>query len=279
MNIVGRKPWRCLLAVALAAAALEGPAHAGERSVTVMATGEVKSKPTTVEISLVASGSAELSADALVKYRASVRRTLDAFTGLKLERLKVSQEDLTIGSPNQNNGEYAVPSPVQPGAEMPHPQVSISRALRLQLSGAQELTEDQLIETIVKIMDVAKDSGNSIVGAGSPAMVSFSVEKADALRDKACQTAMSQARARAARYAELAGARLGEVQSVEELEAPTDESNAMWPPYQYQGPGSVYYATAASGGGRLTSASLGEIPVRVTLRVRFAMLPPVSEQK
>ena len=90
-----------------------------------------------------------------------------------------------------------------------------------------------------------------------------------------------QARTRAGKYAELAGARLGEVQSVEELEAATDESNPTWTSYQYQGPGGVYYATtaAAGGGGRLTSTSLAEIPVRVTLRVRFELLPPAAGQK
>jgi len=250
---------------------------AEERAVTVSATGEVKTRPTTVEISLLATGSAELSSDALVKYRTSVRRTLDAFSKLKIENLKIDQEDLTVGGQGRHNdgADYVVVAP--PGAEATaHAPVSISRALRLRLSGVQDLKEDQLIDTIVRLVDVAKDSGNTIVGDGSQAMVSFSVDKADALRDKASQAAFVQARERAAKYAALAGARLGDVLSVEEVASDASDVSMMWEnPYGGQSP--AYFSSADSR--KIISQSLGEIPVRVTLRVRFAMLPAQADEK
>lgn len=252
--------------------------RAEERAVTVSATGEVKARPTTVEIAILASGSAELSADALVKYRTSVRRTLDAFAKLKIENLKIDQEDLTVGGPNRhNNGvEYVVQTSPESGPEAAHIPVSISRALRLRLSGVDTLKEDQLIDTIVRLVDVAKDSGNAIAGDGSQAMVSFSVDKADALRDKASQAAFAQARERAAKYAALAGARLGDVLSVEEVDSGASGVSMMWEgPYGGQSP--AYFSSSDSG--KIMSQSLGEIPVRVSLRVRFAMLPANADEK
>jgi len=216
-----------LVAIALA------PLHvvrAGERAVTVSAVGEVKTRPTAVEIAVLASGSAELSADALVKYRTSVRRTLDSFSKLKIEQLRIDQEDLTVGGPiRNNNGEYVVTTIAEPGGEATaHTPVNISRTLRLRLSGIQSLSEEQLIDTIVRLVDVAKDSGNSIVGDGSQPMVTFSVDKADALRDKASEAAFAQARTRDAKYAELAGARLGDVLSVEEVGSDMSDASMMW---------------------------------------------------
>ena len=38
-----------------------------------------------------------------------------------------------------------------------------------------------------------------------------------------------------------------------------------------------YYSTSANG--KLVSPSLAEIPVRVTLRVRYAMLPAKTDEK
>jgi uncharacterized protein YggE len=149
--------------------------------------------------------------------------------------------------------------------------------LRLRLGGVQHLTEDQLIETIVKLLDVAKDSGNAIVGDGSQAMVSFSVDQADAVRDKASQDAFAKAKARAAKYAELAGARLGDALSVDEVAAEmSDASVQLYSPYGVPSP--VGYFSPASSG-KLGSQALGEIPVRVTLRVRFAMLSPNKDEK
>ena len=170
-------------------------ARADERVVTVSATGEVKTKPTTVEIAILASGSAELSSDALVKYRTGVRRTLDAFSKLKIENLRIDQGELTVGGPiHNNNGEYIVTTVAEPGAEAAHTPVNISRTLRLRLSGIQTLKEDQLIDTIVRLVDVAKDSGNTIVGDRAQAMVSFSVDQVEALHNKASQAAFAQAR-------------------------------------------------------------------------------------
>jgi uncharacterized protein YggE len=271
-----------LASVVLAVAALALPCavRAAERAVTVSAIGEVKTRPTNVEIAILASGSAELSSDALVKYRTSVRRTLDAFSKLKIENLRIDQGDLTVGGPirNNNNGEYIVQTVAEPGGEAAvHTPVNISRRLRLRLSGIQTLKEDQLIDTIVRLVDIAKDSGNTIVGDGSQAMVTFSADQADALRDKASQAAFAQARARAAKYAELAGARLGDVLSVEEIATEMSETSVVWSnPYGMQMPGG-YYSTSASG--KLVSSSLGEIPMRVTLRVRFAMNPASPDEK
>ena len=63
-------------------------------------TGEVQAKPTSLEIDLQASGNAELTSDALVKYRDALGRVKTAFDELKLPGLSFEQRALSI----QNNG-------------------------------------------------------------------------------------------------------------------------------------------------------------------------------
>src|SRR4051812_36487033 len=66
----------------------QGGSGAGE-GISVAGSGEVKAKPTTVELNATVSGDAELAADAIVKYRDARRRAVEALNGLKLEGLKV----------------------------------------------------------------------------------------------------------------------------------------------------------------------------------------------
>jgi hypothetical protein len=120
------------------------------------------------------------------------------------------------------------------------PQTDVSRSLRLTLSGIQNMPEDELMDTLGKVLDVAKDSGAVVGGAddatsalvammgnragGQSSMVTFVVDNADELREKAYQQAFKQARDRAQRLAKLAGGQVGNVVSVQEsAEQPSGE--------------------------------------------------------
>ncbi|HEV3022474.1 MAG TPA: hypothetical protein VGX76_08400, partial [Pirellulales bacterium] len=77
---------RVLLALSLAAgAAWNSSLVAAERAITVFGTGEVLVKPTHVEIDLNANAAAELTGDAIQKYRDSLRRTTEAFKKLEMK--------------------------------------------------------------------------------------------------------------------------------------------------------------------------------------------------
>ena len=243
--------------------------------ISVSGTGEVLAKPNRVEIQLQTAGSAELTADALVKYREALKRTVEAFEKLKLEDLKVEQRDLGVEAPGANPQAAA-------GIPQPPAQIQISRSVRLVLSGVNERTEAELADTLGKLLDTAKDAGAAVTtSVTSSAMarmfgqqvaqtlVKFVVDDVDSLRQQAYAAAFQQAQARAERLAALTGARLGRVVAVEEsMDVPGDERSV-----QERLMAAVYGIgdTSSRQEGRVTADRLAEIPIRVTLRVRFAI--------
>ena len=100
-------------------------------------------------------------------------------------------------------------------------------------------------------------------------MVTFVVDNADELREKAYQQAFKQARDRAQRLAKLAGGEVGAVVSVQESAEPATGKNKG---LQEQMISAIYGIGRSNDGneGRLTSDTYADMPIRVTLRVRFA---------
>jgi uncharacterized protein YggE len=140
------------------------------------------------------------------------------------------------------------------------------------------------MDSIGKLLDAAKDAGAKVGGgtenallmrmmgqaASATPVVTFVVEDATSAREQAYQAAFDQAKTRAARLAKLAGRRLGRVESVEEG---VESSNKGEPGVQERMITAIYGISSKSDeeDSRLTSQKLADIPVRVTLRVRFAM--------
>jgi uncharacterized protein YggE len=256
---------------------------ATEGGITVSGTGEVLAKPTHVEIDVSANAAAELTADAIQKYRDSLRRTTEAFEKLDMKDLKIEQRELSFASSTPGGGAgmvLAVPGGAAPAAK---PQVDISRALRLVLGGIDQMEEASLMETIGTLLDTARDAGATVgqsssssallaqmMGrqAGSTSMVTFVVDNASQQHEKAYQQAFAEAKSRATRLAKLAGTALGPVISIEEAaDAPKDDTSV-----QEQLITTIYgIGSKPKGGIRLTSDKFGDIPVRVTLRVRFSL--------
>jgi uncharacterized protein YggE len=270
-----------------------GLAHAADDpGITVSATGEAKARPTQVELTLTAAGSAELAGDAIVKYRDALRRMTEAFDALKMQNLQVTEQGLSYSE--ANSAGQAAAMAVFGGGTAPaaKPQVQISRGLHLLLKQIDKLPEQELMESIAKILDTAKDSG---AAQGSPAnarmamvmasmgvnqsggtSVTFVVEDGDAVRERAYQDAFAQARSRAERLATLAGVKLGPVLSVEEASAAPakeDDQDNM----QMRMLATIYGMSAGARpdteSTRITSDKYEDIPVRVALRVRFAIQP------
>jgi len=277
------------IVLALSFAGIAAAAESGDgEGITVTGQGEVLAKPTHVEISLNASGSAELTGDALTKYRDSVRRTTEAFAKLNLKQLKVEPLGVAIKGSGGAGGALAAQLAAARGqaAGGAKPQTDVSRSLRLTLSGIQGMPEDELMDTLGKVLDVAKDSGAAVGsgddstsaimammgnGGGQPSsMVTFVVDNVDELREKAYQNAFKQARDRAQRLAKLAGGNVGAVLSVQEsAEQPSGEKKGI----QEQMLSAIYGIGGSNGGDerRLTSQTFADVPIRVTLRVRFRL--------
>lgn len=281
MNI----PWKRIASIFLTTllSAMSPPAQGGEGGITVSGTGEVLAKPTRVEIDLAAGAAAELTGDAIVKYQNSLRRTLDAFKKMDLKNLKIEQRSLSF----ESTGGVAAANAfvVQDGApSTAKSQIDITRSVRVVLTEADKLSEQELMETIGRLLDAAKDAGAKIGNGASNALmmrmmgeaasatpiVTFVVEDAAAAREKAYQAAFNQAKTRAARLASLAGQRLGRVEAVEEGVETASKDDAS---VQERMITAIYGISSQSDqeDSRLTSQKLADIPVRVTLRVRFAL--------
>ena len=251
--------------------------------ISVAGSGEVMAQPNLLEIQLSTSGSAELSGDALIKYREATKRTMDAFTQLGVPGLRIAQRGLGIQS--QDVGE-AQARGIGDGGQPGKVDVNISGDLRLSLPGIDKMSEDEVTDIISKLLDAARDSGASLAGnAGnqmfarmygqqlSSSVVTFVVANLDEYRERAYQEAFQQARTRAKRLADLSGAKLGPVISIQESdeEAPQPESSR-----QQKIMAAIYGWGDLGADGkdrRVSSDKLGEVPVRVSLRVRFALLP------
>lgn len=255
----------------------------GEEGISVSGSGEVMAKPNVLEIDLVASGSAELTGDALVKYRSSLQRTLEAFEGLKIKNLKIEQRGLGV---ENSAAAQAMQMRFNGGGNVPTKSTfDISRSLKLVLRDVNKLSEEELTDTVSKLLDTAKDSGATVGNSTSAAMtmariygqqmassvVTFVVDDLDAVRQQAYTQAFEQAQSRAQRLADLAGAKLGPVISVEEsMSVAPDESNG-----QMRVMAAVYgwQMSQNKQESRVTSEKLADIPISVTLKVRFGIQP------
>jgi uncharacterized protein YggE len=223
--------------------------------VTVSGIGEARARPDCLEIDVDASGAAELSSDAIVKFHERLRRVTDAFKKLGIDQLRLEERDLSIGDvPNQQS---------------PRPHVTIARALRIVISDIHTLPEDDLLSLVGKVIDTAKDMAAGDEQPQQTALaVRFAVRDAKALRAEASKRAYADARQEALRLAQLAGCRLGRAVSVQDVSSATTNSVVQETIYAIYG----NQVPQPEEPGRIVSTSLKELPVRVTLRVRFELV-------
>jgi uncharacterized protein len=264
----------CLMGIAIVA-------RADESGITVTATGEATVKPNRLEIEIKSGASAELTGDAVVKYRDNLRRAKEAFDKLKIENLQVEDRGMNVAN-TAAGGNNAVLNIGGAAPAAAKPEVNISKSLRLAVNGVDKLSEEQLINLVAKLLDTAKDAGVTPGGdtnsslmmrmngmAGPTTMVKFIADDAAAARKKATENAFKQAHEKAQQMAEMAGTKLGPVVSMEETGAGGDKGMSL----QERMIEMIYGngANTAPEDPRLTSNLLVDMPVRVNLRVRFAL--------
>ena len=245
---------RCVLWLLLFLASTAGAAD--DRGITVTGTGEALARPDCLEIDIGTSGSAELMADAIVKYQDRLRRVTEAFKKVDVKQLRVETRELSIGD--------AV------NEQHPRPHVTINKALRVVVTDIQQMPEEDLLVAIGKVIDTAKDTGTA---AGQPQTgafaVRFALQDPKTVREQACRKAFEHAKEQASRLAKLAGGALGRAVSVEDTSASTDHAVVTETIYAIYGRDAE---PAPEEQGRIVSDNLKEIPVRVSLRVRFELL-------
>src|SRR4051812_24658852 len=208
-----------LFALALAigpavARAEDQPSTGGGEGISVAGSGEVKAKPKVVEINATVTGDAELAADAIVKYRDARRRAVDALNGLKLEGLKIDSNGFSVA---QGVDAAQMQAMMQGNAAPAGKQrVSITEQLKLNLTVLDRYKDEELMDTVLKVLDTGRDAGLVIGrtpprnyyemqmyynngGASQGNLVTFKLIDTDALREQAYKMAMDDAKKKAER--------------------------------------------------------------------------------
>lgn len=254
------------LAPALAAAA-------ENEGISVVGVGKVEARPTIVEMSGTIQGDAELAGDAVTKYHGNRQAAIDAMNALEIEGLTIDGGGIAIKS-EMNEAQMQAMRRGMP-APAGSNKLSVSEPLKLRLSGVDQMDTEQLLETIVKIVDAGKDSGviigpklnyNPYVGYQgntSGALATFKLENVDDFKAQAYEKAIADARKQATRLAELAGVKLGRVTGIREGAIPKDNRQQVI--YAY--PGMINQEEDD----KFTATDLKEITVSIVLQVDFAI--------
>ncbi len=260
-------------------------ATGGSDGITVFGTGDLSTRPNWVEIDLNLSGKAELTADALVKYRDAKKRVIEALEKLNVKNLSMDERGLTVsaGTPLEQqqramNGMPQVPTKTQ---------IEVASVLRVRVKDVRDLPPEELIKTVGRLLDAAQDTGVSIGPSAAEVMrnmrygnytnntsaVRFVVADLAAIREKAYEQAVADARSRAARLAKLNQLKLGAALSVQEVQVAGDQQAPVNTNVQY-GVSPPTPPAEDAGEPRLTSNNLSGINVQVKLLVRFAIQSP-----
>ena len=178
--------------------------------ITVSETGVVEAMPDTLELVAMVEGNAELADDAVKKFRDNKRRVTEALNGLKIKDMTVVGSGLSVNSGTPPNPMAAL----QGQANQPKvtDKVAVQEKLTVTLSGINTLSADNILQSVTRILDVAKDAGG-VIGPGPKSMIeiqlsgakpgplaTFKLGKPDALRQQAYEAALKQARAKQATW-------------------------------------------------------------------------------
>ena len=216
-------------------------ARADQLGITVSGSGQVKSKPTEVEIGALISGEAELTNDAMVKYRDAKKRALAAIEGLKLANLSIESTGISISQALDPNAQQMMMQ--GRAANIGKPKVQASESLKITLKGVDKLGADALMDIVMKVIDTGRDAGLQIgpptptnyyqmqmemQSGQSQGMLQFKINDATSQREDAYKKAMEDAKSKAQRLADLAGVKLGGIISIHDSVAVKgDAGNAV----------------------------------------------------
>jgi hypothetical protein len=157
-------------------------------------------------------------------------------------------------------------------------QIEVSSTVRVRLTGIDKMPPDELMKTIGKLLDTAKDSGAGLGPTDEEqamaarygrtttgTMVRFVVTGADQMREDAYKAAVKDARQRAERLAKLHSAKLGAVRSVQESFVSSDNTAQVnRQPWELQDPD-------ITPPGEINTENMSGAVFQVRLMVQFAL--------
>jgi uncharacterized protein YggE len=248
----------------------------GRTGISVKATGQVKLKPDVLELEGHVSGNAELAADAITKFRSNRQRAVEAIEALQIAGLKINAGRIDITSAMDQAAQQAMMRGMAATASANRP-LNVAEPLSIRIDGIDKMTQDQIIETLVKILDAGKDAGvtlgakdtpgyNPYTGqynTGGSALARFRLSDVEGARQKAFEDAMTNAQKQADKLAKLAGLKLGKVRAINESQANQNTRQQVNVVYAYAPPNQEQEAEL------FTSSSLQDITVSAVIEVDF----------
>ncbi|HEX3997743.1 MAG TPA: SIMPL domain-containing protein [Pirellulales bacterium] len=273
------------LAVAAFAIAAFASAALADEGIVVRGDGSATARPTQIEISATLNGDAPLAADALVKFRDAKKRAFAAIAGLKNPDLSIEPGGVSVGGGGSDANTQMM---IMRGMTPPNnsQSVRLSETSRIVLAHADKLDPDELLEKVLKILDVAKDAGFQMgtpsatnilemqmmgrEGGGNSATVSFKLPDSVAVRERAYKAAIDDAKAKAQQLARLSGAKLGRIVSVRDDPSSKTESNTSLVNLIY-GIGNTSKESPPTDKS-ITGSNTGDLTLRVSLEVQFEIV-------
>tara|TARA_R110002095_G_scaffold191382_2_gene168959 strand:+ start:3327 stop:4193 length:867 start_codon:yes stop_codon:yes gene_type:complete len=247
--------------------------------ITVVGVGSVEGKPSIVELTGLVVGQGQLAGDAVTKFHGNRRRAEEAFKNLKIPGLEVVEEGMSLYSAMTASQMQAMMRGM-PVNNTQAQELSVSETLKLRLTGIDKLNSQELLETIVKIVDSGKDAGVVIGNDTTPAipgsynaskarntMATFKITNVDQLKEQAYEKAIQDAKTQAEKLARLTGVKLGKVISINGEEDGNKSTNAVYKQIMAQ-----YIAAGITSQSDEQASSLFKaIPVSVAVRVTYSI--------
>ena len=271
--------WKSLLVVGLTWLVMSSTGFAQTKTgISVKATGIVKLRADVLELEGSVSGNAELAGDAITKYRSNRQRAVEAIEALQIPGLVVKSGRIEIMAMADAAAQQLMMQrgmAVQPSTSSP---LNVSEPLSIRIDGIDKLSNDEIIETLVKILDAGKDAGialgakesqptyNPYTGGyntNGSALARFRLSDVEGARQKAFEDAMANASRQGERLARLAHLKLGKVRSISESSGGLNQVQQM-NPYM-----AMLTANADKEAELFTSSSLQEITVSAVIEVEF----------
>ncbi len=246
--------------------------------ITVQGSGEASGRPTRIEIPAILICEAELATDVTVKFRDARKRAVGAIENLKIPGLSVNSDGVTVSTPMDANAQMMMMRGQT--VNQVNQKVQVLEADRIVLANTDKLTPQVLLDTVLKLLDAAKDAGLQ-VGPKPPstyyemqtrgnstgnAVVIFRRDDDGTLRDQAYKAAIEDAKNKAQKLADLAGVKLGHVVSVTEQGASGVNSELAMIIRMNTGENPAAQSTS------LTGASSADLKLHVNLVVQFEIL-------
>jgi len=184
------------LALLLAVIAIAAPALADEapkRTISLSATGAIKTPPDKVDISTGVTSQADTASQALAKNTEAMSQVVAALKADGIDPKDIQTSNFSVSPLYEDRKEHRSPKIIG---------YQVTNSVRITVHDIGKLGD---------ILDKVVTLGANDVGA-----IEFGVDEPEALKDKARQLAMENAIANAKLYAEAAGVKLGKILTISE---------------------------------------------------------------